>query len=165
MSLSSASALEVAKAASLSSRSLAVLPTQDRNDALTAIHTALAAAKESILAANAKDLESATKANDDGRLSSSVLKRLDLSRKGKWEDMLQGILDVRDLEDPGMFGHRLGSWETSTDGCASTSPKCCTCARSLTGLRWDAVQGLGDMARWNSWQSDAQNKARRGSRA
>lgn len=101
MSLTDSSPLEVAKAASLSSRSLAILHTQARNDALTAIHAALEEAKDTILAANAKDLELATKAAEDGELSQSVLKRLDLGRKGKWEDMLQGILDVRDLEDPG----------------------------------------------------------------
>ena len=56
--------------------------------------------KEDILAANAQDLELATKAAENGELSQSVLKRLDLGRKGKWEDMLQGILDVRDLVDP-----------------------------------------------------------------
>ncbi len=65
------------------------------------MHGALQEAKDSILAANAKDLELATKAAEDGELSQSVLKRLDLGRQGKWEDMLQGILDVRDLEDPG----------------------------------------------------------------
>ena len=101
MSLTDSSPLDVAKAASISSRSLAILPTQARNDALTAIREALQEAKDSILAANAKDLELATKAAEDGELSQSVLKRLDLGRKGKWEDMLQGILDVRDLEDPG----------------------------------------------------------------
>ena len=101
MSLTDSSPLQVAKEASISSRSLAILPTQARNGALTAIHGALQEAKSSILAANAKDLELATKAAEDGKLSQSVLKRLDLGRKGKWEDMLQGILDVRDLEDPG----------------------------------------------------------------
>ena len=106
MSLSNSSPLEVAKAASISSRSLATLPTEARNDALTAIHKALTNSKESILAANAKDLELATKAAENGELSQSVLNRLDLGRKGKWEDMLQGILDVRDLEDPGE-GSRL----------------------------------------------------------
>ncbi|MCJ1483445.1 hypothetical protein MMC06_003612 [Schaereria dolodes] len=64
------------------------------------MHGALSSAKESILVANAKDLEAAKTAAEDGRLSQSVLKRLDLARKGKWEDMLQGILDVRELEDP-----------------------------------------------------------------
>lgn len=101
MSVTDSSPLDVAKAASLSSRGLGILPTKARNDALTAIHRALQDAKDSILAANAKDLELAMKAAEDGELSQSVLKRLDLGRKGKWEDMLQGILDVRDLEDPG----------------------------------------------------------------
>lgn len=101
MSLTDSSPLEVAKAASISSRNLAILPTQARNDALTAIHGALQEAKDTILAANAKDLELAKKAAEDGELSQSVLKRLDLGKTGKWEDMLQGILDVRDLEDPG----------------------------------------------------------------
>ena len=101
MSLSNSSPLEVAKAASISSRSLATLPTEARNDALTAIHSALSKSKDAILAANAKDLELATKAAEDGQLSQSVLKRLDLGRKGKWDDMLQGILEVRDLGDPG----------------------------------------------------------------
>ena len=101
MSLTDSSPLQVAKAASTSSRNLAILPTEARNDALTAMHSALREAKDTILTANAKDLKLAMKAAEDGELSQSVLKRLDLGRKGKWEDMLQGILDVRDLEDPG----------------------------------------------------------------
>lgn len=104
MSLTNSAPLEVARAASIASRSLAILHCKARNDALTAIHGALQEAKGSILEANAKDLELATKAAEDGELSQSVLKRLDLGRKGKWEDMLQGILDVRGLEDPGKAG-------------------------------------------------------------
>ena len=100
MSVTDSSPLEVARAASISARSIAVLPAKARNDALTAVHAALETSKEQILAANARDVEAATKAALDGRLSQSVLKRLDLSRKGKWEDMLKGVLDVRDLEDP-----------------------------------------------------------------
>lgn len=42
----------------------------------------------------------ATTASKDGSLSASLVKRLDLSRPGKYEDMLSGILDVRDLPDP-----------------------------------------------------------------
>lgn len=101
MSVTNSSALEVAKAASISSKTLAVLSAKDRNHALTAVHGALRSAKDAILAANAEDLKAAAKAAADGQLSHSVLKRLDLGRKGKWEDMLQGILDVRDLDDPG----------------------------------------------------------------
>lgn len=100
MSLTDSSPAQIANAASVASRNLAILPRADRNDALDAIHQSLLQAKESILNANARDLSLAIKAAENGQLSQSVLKRLDLGRPGKWEDMLQGILDVRDLEDP-----------------------------------------------------------------
>jgi len=100
MSLTNASPVEAAKAARLASRTLAILPTSARNDALTAIHDALREARDEILAANVCDLEAAVKAAEDGKLSQSLVKRLDLAKKGKYEDMLQGILDVRELEDP-----------------------------------------------------------------
>jgi glutamate-5-semialdehyde dehydrogenase len=102
MSLTNATPLEVAKAAQVGSRRLAVLSTDERNAALTAIHKALAAAKDEVLAANKQDLEDANKAAAGGTLSQSLVKRLDLGKTGKYEDMLQGILDVRDLEDPSM---------------------------------------------------------------
>ena len=108
MSLTDKTPLEIARTASISSRSLAILPTNARNDALTAIYQALSEAKGSILAANAEDLRLSTKATADGEFSQSILKRLDLGRKGKYEDMLQGVLDVRNLEDPGKTGSR--SW-------------------------------------------------------
>lgn len=101
MSLTNASAEDAARAAKLSSRKLATLPTSARNDALDAVHDALAAARDDILTANAKDLELAQKSAKDGQLNPSIVKRLDLSRPGKFEDMLQGIKDVRNLEDPG----------------------------------------------------------------
>lgn len=100
MSLTNSTADEAARAARLASRKLAILPTSARNDALTAIHAALANAKDDILAANALDLAAATKAAESGNLSLSLVKRLDLGRSGKFEDMLEGILDVRGLEDP-----------------------------------------------------------------
>ncbi|KAL8663333.1 MAG: hypothetical protein Q9202_003969 [Teloschistes flavicans] len=100
MSLTDSSPAQIARAASAASKNLGILPLKARNDALTAIHQSLVQAKPSILAANAKDLELASKAAADGQLSQSVLKRLDLARPGKWEDMLQGVLDVRSLEDP-----------------------------------------------------------------
>ena len=104
MSLTSSAPIEIAKAASTSARHLAILSAKERNDTLTAIHAALSSQKEVILAANAVDVELAKKAAADGTLSQSVLKRLDLARPGKWEDMLQGILDVRELDDPGRSG-------------------------------------------------------------
>ncbi|KAL6246048.1 glutamate-5-semialdehyde dehydrogenase [Rhinocladiella similis] len=100
MSLTESTPDAAAKAASLSARSLAILSVAARNDALTAMHDALLANKEPILAANARDMARATSASESGHLSQAVLKRLDLSRPGKYEDMLQGILDVRGLDDP-----------------------------------------------------------------
>ncbi|KAJ5733354.1 gamma-glutamyl phosphate reductase [Penicillium malachiteum] len=100
MSLTDSAAIDVARSASLASRQLAVLSNEARNEALTALHQALDQNRSTILAANARDLEAATRAAESGDLNHSVLKRLDLSRPGKYEDMLEGILSVRDLEDP-----------------------------------------------------------------
>ncbi|KAI4112891.1 MAG: hypothetical protein LQ345_006028 [Seirophora villosa] len=108
MSLTESSPEQIAKAASVASTSLAILPSNNRNDALTAIHRSLSQAKESILAANAHDVAYASQAAADGELSQSILKRLDLSRPGKWDEMLQGILDVRELEDPGWIACPIG---------------------------------------------------------
>lgn len=100
MSLTNESPEKAASSAKIASFTLATLPTSARNAALETIHGALSDAKEDILAANAKDLELARKAAADGNLSEALVSRLDLGKKGKWEDMLKGILDVKDLEDP-----------------------------------------------------------------
>jgi glutamate-5-semialdehyde dehydrogenase len=101
MSLTNALPVDAASAAKSASHILATLPASSRDNALTAIHKALSESKDEILAANARDLVQARKAAENGELSSSIVSRLDLGKKGKWEDMLKGILDVRDLEDPG----------------------------------------------------------------
>ncbi|KAF1810837.1 gamma-glutamyl phosphate reductase GPR [Eremomyces bilateralis CBS 781.70] len=100
MSLSDTTPLNAAIAARQSSRQLAILPTSARNDALTAMHYALSVAKDEILAANAEDMQLAEAAVLAGSISPSLMKRLDLGKKGKYADMLNGILSVRDLEDP-----------------------------------------------------------------
>ncbi|KXT02057.1 hypothetical protein AC578_6688 [Pseudocercospora eumusae] len=100
MSLTNANPEEAARAAKVSSRALALLSNDARNKALDAIYDALSAARDDILAANAIDLEKAKKATSDGQLNPSIYKRLDLSRKGKFDDMLQGIRDVQSLPDP-----------------------------------------------------------------
>lgn len=100
MSLTSSSPLEAAKAAKSASHFLATLPVSARNDALTAIHDSLVSSRDEILAANARDMEAARQAAADGQLSQSLVSRLDLGKKGKWEDMLKGVLDVRALDDP-----------------------------------------------------------------
>lgn len=100
MSLTSATPLEAARAAKSASHYLATLPVPARNDALTAIHGALSASRDTILAANAKDMDAARQAAADGALSASLVARLDLGKPGKWQDMLRGVLDVRTLPDP-----------------------------------------------------------------
>lgn len=100
MSLTNANPEQAARAAKTSSRTLATLPADARNAALDAIHDALALARDDILAANAVDLEKAKRATANGDLNPSIYKRLDLSRPGKFDDMLQGIKDVKSLPDP-----------------------------------------------------------------
>jgi glutamate-5-semialdehyde dehydrogenase len=92
---------EIARTASLASRVLKAVSGADRSAALTAVYEHLQRAKDEILEANRKDLAAAEEQATAGKLSLSLIKRLDLCRPGKWEDMVQGILDVRDLEDPG----------------------------------------------------------------
>ncbi|PYH97776.1 glutamate semialdehyde dehydrogenase [Aspergillus ellipticus CBS 707.79] len=100
MSLTESSAFEIASAASLASRRLAILSNAERNEALTALHRGLLDNKGNILEANARDVATANLAAENGTLNYSVLKRLDLSKPGKFDDMLLGILSVRDLKDP-----------------------------------------------------------------
>lgn len=75
---------------------LKTLSNEERSSALKEIHDALNDAKDEILAANKVDMEAAEK----NSLSSSLIRRLDLSKNGKYEAMLQGILDVAALADP-----------------------------------------------------------------
>lgn len=103
MSLTNASPEQAARAAKISSRTLGTLSENSRNGALDAIYEALSSAREDILAANAVDLDNAKKSTANGELNPSIFKRLDLSRPGKFDDMLQGIKDVRGLADPGRF--------------------------------------------------------------
>lgn len=101
MSLTEYSPEEVARVAAESSRHLATLSGFARNEALDLMYAALSKQKYAILEANARDVKAATRAAEKGELSMSLIKRLDLAKPGKYEDMLKGILDVRELEDPG----------------------------------------------------------------
>lgn len=87
---------QIAKDASLAFGVLKTLDNEARSRALKEIHDALYASKEEIIAANMLDMEVAEKNN----FSSALIKRLDLTKNGKYESMLQGILDVADLDDP-----------------------------------------------------------------
>jgi glutamate-5-semialdehyde dehydrogenase len=101
MSLTNADPSSAAQAAKGASHTLATLSADDRNAALDAIHAGLVAARDDILAANARDMELARAAASGGKLTQSLVARLDLAKPGKFDDMLKGIRDVRDLEDPG----------------------------------------------------------------
>ncbi|KAI5285422.1 hypothetical protein KEM54_000588, partial [Ascosphaera aggregata] len=100
MSLTDSSPADAARDAASAARQLATLSDANRREALSALYDALESQRDAVLAANARDVEAASKAAASGQLRQSLLKRLDLSKPGKYEDMLQGILDVRDLEDP-----------------------------------------------------------------
>ncbi|CAK9438940.1 uncharacterized protein LODBEIA_P31640 [Lodderomyces beijingensis] len=86
----------IAKDASNAIASLKLLTDEQRSNALQEIHDSLQQQKEDVLEANRRDLDKAKK----DQLSSSLIKRLDLSSPGKYDAMLQGILDVASLPDP-----------------------------------------------------------------
>ncbi|RCI09137.1 hypothetical protein L249_1547 [Ophiocordyceps polyrhachis-furcata BCC 54312] len=98
MSLTNGSAEAAASAARQASTTLGSLPAEARNKALDSVHAALVASKEKILAANARDVERVAAADESA--DAALVSRLDLSRPGKWDDMLRGVRDVRHLDDP-----------------------------------------------------------------
>jgi glutamate-5-semialdehyde dehydrogenase len=118
MSSTTASPKEIARTAKDASRVLATTSSHSRNEALVAIHDALSAAKDELLAANARDLALAGKAVEAGSMKHSALARLDLGKAGKWEEMLEGILSVRELDDPGRHSSAdaTGTWLTGQSG-------------------------------------------------
>lgn len=72
-----------------------------RGRALEKIRSALEEAKDEIEQANKKDMEAANALVSQGKLSSSLVARLDLfSKPGKWESMLQGVSEVAALPSP-----------------------------------------------------------------
>ncbi|KAK6460431.1 Aldehyde/histidinol dehydrogenase [Scheffersomyces coipomensis] len=75
---------------------LKTLTDEERSDALHQIYHGLKDHKQDILDANKIDMKNAI----DHNLSSSLVRRLNLEDKGKFDSMLQGILDVANLEDP-----------------------------------------------------------------
>lgn len=91
--------MEVAQAARKAANTLKMATNDQRTAALKAIHDRLRDDKDKILEANRLDLEIAESAD----LNTPLIKRLDLTRPGKFDAMLQGVLDVAALDDP--VGH------------------------------------------------------------
>jgi len=87
--------LTLGRAARAASRATARATTGTKNAALAAIHDALVAAKATILAANAQDVD-AGRANG---LDAAMLDRLTISEK-TFAGMLEGLRQVMDLPDP-----------------------------------------------------------------
>ena len=86
--------LELAKNAKIASKKLATISTEIKNKALLAIAEALEANRNRIFEANRQDLELAK-----GNISQAVFNRLKLD-DNKMRDMIQGVVDVYELEDP-----------------------------------------------------------------
>ena len=85
---------ELAKKAKDASKKLATVSSELKNKALLAIAESLDSNRELIFEANKKDLELA-----DGEISSSLYNRLKLD-ENKMRDMIQGIIDIYELDDP-----------------------------------------------------------------
>lgn len=90
----------IAKKAKDASRRCKILNADDRNKAVDSLVNQLQLEKSVILIENQRDLERAN------NLNQALLSRLDISKK--YDSMVQGIKDVRDLEDPvgKIFLHR-----------------------------------------------------------
>lgn len=89
----------VAKLAKEASYALAGATLELKNKALEAVNKKLSENAQKIFEANKKDLQEAKTLLDNGEISASTYARLKLD-ENKMRDMLQGILDVKNLEDP-----------------------------------------------------------------
>ena len=90
---------QMAQNAKLASYTLSSLNTLTKDMVLLAIADKLEQNKDIIMQENQRDLEEAKKMLDDGAISLSVFNRLKLD-ENKMRDMIQGIRDVKRLEDP-----------------------------------------------------------------
>ena len=90
---------EIAKKSKNASKKVATLSNELKNKALLNIASKLKVNQDKIFAANKKDLEAALPLVEEGKLSQSVFNRLKLD-ENKMRDMIQGIIDISNLEDP-----------------------------------------------------------------
>lgn len=91
--------IQIAKNAKDASLKIADLPTEIKNKALVKIADKIESAKDEIFDANKIDLENAQNLVDEGKLSKSTFNRLVFS-ENKMRDMVAGIRDVANLDDP-----------------------------------------------------------------
>lgn len=81
------------------SKKLAFVSTEIKNKALLSIAEALENNRESIFNANKQDLSEAEILVQNGELSQATFNRLKLD-ENKMRDMIQGVVDIYELEDP-----------------------------------------------------------------
>ncbi|OUW19524.1 MAG: glutamate-5-semialdehyde dehydrogenase [Opitutales bacterium TMED158] len=86
---------ELARRARIASERMGELSTQDKNAWLARTAERLEAARDSIMAANERDVQAAAEKG----VPETMRNRLGIS-DGKWADMIQGLLDVIALPDP-----------------------------------------------------------------
>lgn len=91
--------IELAKNAKVASKKMAILPVGLKNTALLNIAKKLKENKDKIFEANKMDLDAAKSLVENGKLSQSTFNRLKLD-ENKMRDMVQGIIDISNLEDP-----------------------------------------------------------------
>ena len=91
--------LEIATKAKNASKKVATFSTEIKNKALLNIANNLKPNQDKIFEANKMDLELARPLVEKGELSQSVFNRLKLD-ENKMRDMIQGIIDISNLEDP-----------------------------------------------------------------
>ena len=90
---------ELAKNAKISSKKIATLSTELKNKALLLIAENLKNNQDKIFEANKKDLAEAESLLESGEISRATYNRLKLD-ENKMRDMIQGIIDISNLEDP-----------------------------------------------------------------
>lgn len=91
--------IELAKNAKSASKELLNVSTKTKNEVLLQIAQSLESNKEKIFEANKKDLEEATSALNHGKMNQAMFNRLKLD-ENKMRDMIQGIIDIYELDDP-----------------------------------------------------------------
>ena len=91
--------LEIATKAKNASKKVATLSTEIKNKALLNIANNLKVNQDKIFEANKMDLELARPLVENGELSQSVFNRLKVD-ENKMRDMIQGIIDISNLDDP-----------------------------------------------------------------
>lgn len=91
--------IDIAKAAKKASLEIADLSIELKNKALNAVADAIENNREDIFSANRKDLKEAESLVESGKLSKATFNRLKLD-ENKMRDMIKGIREVAELEDP-----------------------------------------------------------------